>query len=133
MPRNDIAVLIANADNPGHRVIPDNIEFLTPWQVIADSGEAANRAAHLSIRPQSEVPSKHILYGLKATAVAARIDRDDVLFELEGRDTPLAVVHMTWKKETDPRWPDTRLFKNWEAWIREEMIPAHEEYCDSRK
>lgn len=107
--------------------IPDNIKLLTPWRVIDDSQEAANRAERLSTRLQSEVPPKHVLYGLKVAAVATRIDRDDVLFELAGGDMPLAVVHMTWRKETDPRWPNTKLFRNWEQWVREEMIPAHEE------
>ena len=46
---------------------------------------------------------------------------------------PLAVVHMTWRKETDPRWPNTRLFENWEQWVHEEMIPSHEAYRSSEK
>lgn len=113
--------------------IPDNIKLLVPWQVIDASHEVPSRADHLSRRLRSEVPPKHALYGLKATAVASRIDRDDVLFELEGGNMPLAVVHMTWRKETDPRWPNTRLFENWEQWVHEEMIPSHEAYRSSEK
>ena len=106
--------------------IPDTIQLLKPWQVIADSPEGANRANHLSARLQSELPKEHVLRGLKVRAVAARIDRDDVLFEIEDGEMPLAVVHMTWRKEMDPHWPQTKLFQSWEEWLRNEMLPAHD-------
>ena len=99
--------------------------MLLPWQIIEDS---KNRAEYLSHQLESDVPPKHILYGLKARAVAFRIDMDDVLFEISDGQMPLAVVHMTWRKETDPRWPTTKLFESWEQWVRDEMLPAHEEY-----
>jgi len=111
--------------------IPDNIELLTPWRIIDASDEVPNRAETLSAWLESEIPPKHVLYGSKARAVATRIDRDDVLFEIQGGDMPLAVVHMTWRRETDPRWPSTKLYQSWEQWVRDEMIPAHEEYRDS--
>jgi hypothetical protein len=69
--------------------IPDDIEMLPPWRVIEDSPEIQNRADALSARLASEVPPKHVLYGLKVRAVATRIDRDDVLFEVEGGEMPL--------------------------------------------
>ena len=89
---------------------------------------ASERAELFSSELASEVSLKHPLYGLKATAVAARIDRDDVLFEIEDGDVPLAVVHLTWQKESDPRWPTTKFFGSWQLWVRDEMLPAHEEY-----
>jgi hypothetical protein len=82
--------------------IPHNIEMLIPWRIIEDSPDIKNRAQRLSDELESEVPPKHVLHGLEAKAVATRIDRDDVLFEIEGGQMPLAVVHMTWRKETDP-------------------------------
>ena len=93
--------------------IPDNVKITIPWKSIADSPEIKNRAEHISARLEKELPSKHVLQGLKFRPVALRIDRDDVLVEIEGA-MPLAVVHITWKKETDPRWPDTKLFQSWE-------------------
>jgi hypothetical protein len=30
-------------------------------------------------------------------------DGDDVAFEVDGRE--LWIVHLTWRRETDPRWP----------------------------
>jgi hypothetical protein len=106
--------------------IPKNLEILTPWRIITDSSEKG--AELFSAELSSELFPKHALYGLKARAVAARIDRDDVLFEIEGGDMPLVVVHLTWRKESDPRWPATRFFASWELWASDEMLPAHEEY-----
>jgi hypothetical protein len=106
--------------------IPDGIEVLKPWRVIDDSFESPNRGDPLSARLQSEIPAEHVLHGLRLRAVATRIDRDDVLFEIDGGHIPLAVVHMTWRKETNPDWPRTKLFPSWEDWVLNEMLPAHE-------
>jgi len=94
--------------------IPDGIEVLSPWRVIDDSADDPNRADRLSARLQSEIPEEHVLHGLPLRAVATRIDRDDVLFEIDGGHMPLAVVHMTWRKETNPDWPRTKLFPSWD-------------------
>jgi hypothetical protein len=106
--------------------IPEDIEILAPWRAIEASPE--ENAEAMSARLVAEIPPGHVLHGLKATAVATRLDRDDVLFQIEGAKMPLAVVHMTWRKETDPRWPRTRLFESWDQWVREEMLPAYQEY-----
>ena len=111
--------------------IPDGIKFLAPWRIIEDSPETRDHARHLAARLQSELPEKHVLHGLRVRAVATRVDQDDVLFEIEDGHMPLAVVHMTWRKETDPQWPRTKLFQSWGDWVREEMLPAHEEYGPS--
>ena len=105
---------------------PENLEILIPWRIITDAPE--KKGELLTVELSSELSPKHVLYGLAARAVAARIDRDDVLFEIEGSDMPLAVVHLTWRKESDPPWPITRFFASWERWVREEMLPTHEEY-----
>ena len=106
-----------------------NFEFLRPWQVIETSPK--NRSALLSARLEQELPTGHVLKGLRATAVATRVDQDDVLFEIEGGELPLAVVHMTCGKETDPRWPLTKLFPSWEHWVLEDMRPAHKDHAGS--
>jgi hypothetical protein len=106
--------------------IPDGIEVLKPWRVIDDSSDGPNRADRLAARLQSEIPKEHVLYGLRLRAVATRIDRDDVLFEIDGGQMPLALVHRTWRKETSPDWPRTKLFPSWENWVLYEMLPARE-------
>jgi hypothetical protein len=107
-------------------MIPGEIKILDPWRVIEASRDG--RARLLSDRLADELPEGHVLYGLKATALATRCDRDDVLFEVEGGTARLAVVHMTWRREIDPRWPTTKLFDSWDQWVREDMMPAHDEY-----
>ena len=106
--------------------IPENVEVLIPWRVITDTSEKSVEA--LTAELSSELDPKHVLYGRTPRAVAARIDRDDVLFEIEGTDMALAVVHLTWRKESDPRWPTTRFFASWEQWVRDEMLPAHHQH-----
>ena len=104
--------------------IPNTLEILPPWRIISDLSDAQRLSAELS----SEMCAKHVLSGLKASAVAYRIDRDDVLFEI-GDDSPtLAVVHLTWRRESDPRWPTTTLFASWDEWVQAEMLPANWEH-----
>ena len=106
--------------------VPESVEILIPWRLIPDTSEKS--AQVLTAELYSELVPKHVLYGFTARAVAARIDRDDVLFEIEGADMSLAVAHLTWRKESDPRWPTTKFFASWEQWVRDEMLPAHKEY-----
>jgi len=104
--------------------IPKNIKILLPWSLLDQPG-MESRAEQLSAELKAEVSLGHPLYGLDAKAVASRIDRDDVLFELEGAPNYLAVVHLTWHREEDPRWPSVQFFKDWEHWANEDMVPAH--------
>ena len=108
--------------------IPESIQVLILWRVIADTPEVPNCSNLFSARLESELPQQHILHGLKVRAVATRIDCDEVLFEIEGGQILLAVVHMTWRKETDPQWPGTTLFQSWDDWVTNEMLPAHDDY-----
>jgi len=101
--------------------VPTNLELLTPWHLLSD-----RRAKILSAELASEIRPLHPLHGLSAKAVAARTDRDDVLFEVAGGDAPLAVVHLTWRKETDPRWPSVKFFGSWDHWVHDEMLLDHE-------
>jgi hypothetical protein len=107
--------------------IPANVDIQTPWRAIEDSG----RSRLFAVQLETELPQNHVLQGLKVIAVAARIDRDDILFEVLGNEMPLAVVHLTWRKEKekDSRWPGTKLFRSWEHWVQEDMQLAHEEYA----
>jgi len=104
--------------------IPVNVDIVAPWEALA----RAERSEFLAAQLETTLSEKHVLHGLKVTAVAARIDRDDVLFEVAEGEMPLAVVHLTWQKETDSRWPSTKLFRSWEHWVQEDMQPAHEDY-----
>ena len=66
--------------------IPININVVVPWKALA--GPEQSRL--LTDQLETTLPNKHALSGLKVRAVAARIDRDDVLFEVVGAEMPLA-------------------------------------------
>jgi hypothetical protein len=106
--------------------IPADLVVLAPWKALDSS---LDRAALLCIELTATLPMSHVLSGLKVTAVAARVDRDEVFFEVAGSEMPLAVVHMTRQKEMDLRWPNITLFSSWEQWVQEDIQPAHEDYA----
>ena len=114
-------------------IIPGNSEMLTPWQILDDTPEMRGLVERLSAHLQSDIPPQHLLYGVKAIPVARRVDRDDVLFHIDGGKMPLAVVHMTWRREKDPRWPKTEMYGSWQDWVNRVMVPAHAEYLGGEK
>ena len=74
-----------------------------------------------------ETGAGHPLAGRRAVAIARRNDTDDVLFWLPDGPALLAMVHLTWRPETDPQWPYTALFDSVEAWMafeREDREPG---------
>jgi hypothetical protein len=96
-----------------------------------DSELDRSRATGLAAELQTEVSLGHSPYATSATADAHRKDCDAVLFEIDLQDKPLAAVHLTWNrgKELDTWLPRTKLFANWEEWVREAMLPDHEDYA----
>ncbi len=103
---------------------PAEIEWLRPWERLKDADEA------LIGELQNELPPQHILYGVPVIAVARRIDCDDVLFAADDPTKTLAVVHLTWmgKRERDPQWPSTTLYRAWQDWIERCLMSNHQAY-----
>ena len=95
------------------------MQFLTPWY--------ESRAASLADELRREVAVGHVLYCIAVGAVAQRQDKDEVLFELRDGTSRLAVVHLTYAVESDPRWPQTTLFESTAAW-RASMEVDHAEF-----
>lgn len=81
--------------------------YSSPWEAL-DSDNRFHAELH------REVPRGHILFGATTHAIARRGDCDDFLFRVMDRDFSLAVVHLTWSTETDPSWPGTEVFRDWE-------------------
>ncbi|RCU50572.1 hypothetical protein DU002_09135 [Corallincola holothuriorum] len=98
------------------------MEYLEPWEEYEKNHEAAAKELARELCPA------HILYKVKASAVAYRCDCDDVLFKLSGFTHEYAVVHLTYSKETEPAYPSTELFESKEAWVTNCMLPDHEDY-----
>jgi hypothetical protein len=86
---------------------PDAHRYLEPWEAL----EPGNNF-HTEL--QREAPTTHVLSKATIRAIARRGDRDDFLFRVMDREFSLAVVHLTWNRETDPKWPHTELFRDWE-------------------
>ncbi len=78
------------------------MDFLEPWFAVDD-----RRLVDELLR---ELPPGHVLAGLSVAVRARRQDRDDVLFNVLDGSGRLARVHLTYRAESDPRWPLTTLF-----------------------
>jgi hypothetical protein len=84
------------------------MEWLSPWESVSNSDELRAELAR-------ECGLLHPLRGTAVTAIARRIDRDDVLFRLDDGSFRVALVHLTYRKEVGPNWPHTVFFANVEA------------------
>ena len=106
----------ALAQLPGN----DAVAWLEPW-VPAGPGAELELA--------KEAGEGHPLFGRRCVPVARRIDRDDILFAVEGSGGQHAVVQLTWsgKRESDPASPKTELFASREDWLAR-MRKDHAEY-----
>jgi hypothetical protein len=99
------------------------ITWLSPWYPVDDASVCQGLEYQLRV----EICDRHVLAGHAARLIARRADTDDALFSLAGER--VAEVHLTWKNgtEEDPRWPATALFPSLEDWMRDSMMPLHEE------
>jgi len=95
------------------------VEWLDPWH-REESGLERELA--------SEVSPQHPLFQLEAVAIARRNDNDDVLFFLPASIPSLAVVHLTWRRETNAEWPFTRFYSSLADFIEHCMKADHKEY-----
>ncbi|MCC7376199.1 MAG: hypothetical protein IT581_16190 [Verrucomicrobiales bacterium] len=100
------------------------LNLLTPWEPI--DPEAAEKYEH---EYAMEIAKGHPLYGAPVRAIARRIDRDEVLFELLRSLCDYVVVNLTWSgnEENDRRLPEFELFLHDEVMDRC-IRPAHEKY-----
>ncbi|MBI2393248.1 MAG: hypothetical protein HYV09_26925 [Deltaproteobacteria bacterium] len=71
---------------------------MSSWRAVTGS-----EAAKLEQQLAREATPGHPLHGRVFRAVARRLDRDDVAFEI--MPGGLCVVHLTWAQPTDARWP----------------------------
>jgi len=102
-------------------------EWRDPWVPVSK-----DHAPLLKGELSRELPAGHALYGHHARAIARRLDRDDVLFLLDGGPC-VAVVHLTYlsQPEQTPEWPWARVFANLEEWVQLCMLRDHAEYTGS--
>jgi hypothetical protein len=98
-------------------------DLLDPWKAVEEQRrQALEQELHRELSPE------HSLAGKTVRALAARMDQDDVLFEVLGDG--YAVVHLTWsgRRESSSQWPDMQLYSSLEEWRERCMKPDHDEY-----
>ncbi len=100
-----------------------SVVYLEPWAKVEEFAE--NLVAEL----QRESIAGHKLFGKEVTALAQRIDSDEVLFRLDD-GSGVAVVHLTWigEPEQSSEWPDTKIYPTLEYWVQYGMMVDHQEY-----
>jgi len=100
-------------------------DWLVPWEAVEESD------ADLADELAREVPSGHCLFGVSAVPLAwnrAPHRYDDFLFRVDLPDHEYALVHLTWAAETRPNYPSTILYRDWEHFCTDSMIPDHTEH-----
>ena len=102
---------------------PSEYSFAAPWQAVHPE-----HVVGLTTELQRELPSGHVLAGLVAVPIGHRSDRDDVLFRLGDSPHRFATVHLTFARETNPKWPSTVIFDTFEEFAAETMRPDAEEF-----
>ena len=93
--------------------------YLLPWYPLENSPGLADEL-------RREVAPGHKLFNVPVTAIARRRDNDDVLFQIEDGSGRVAVVHLTWRVESDPTWPFTGIYESLESWFATGMIDDEE-------
>lgn len=67
-----------------------------------------------------EICKAHVLHNAPACALGRKSNADDFLFQIEVGAYNFARVHLTWNKERDPTWPNTKLYPSFETWLDDE-------------
>ena len=93
---------------------PDMSLLSENWTDVRDSAEAQELEGEL-VR---EVSLAHVLAGRPMATVAARKLRKEVIFKLT-EENRWVWVHLTWRPETDPRWPSSVICDSWASLISE--------------
>ena len=105
-------------------IVNTPLQLVAPWEPIDEA-----MAAKFEDEYATEIGKGHPLHGVPVRAIARRIDRADVLFQLLRHLCDYAVVHLTWSgsEEPDARRPSFELFLDDE--LMEKCIrPAQKEY-----
>ena len=94
------------------------MQWLEPWRPVADGHAFVEEL-------RRECGSGHPLGGMPVTALASREDCDDVLFQVEDGSGRVAVVHLTWRKESGAAWPHTTILQDLRTFVEDVMAKDH--------
>ena len=96
------------------------MDWLEPW----DKSDETQLVDELS----REMCIEHILWNLPLYIIGRRADCDDVLFGLNDGSGRVAVVHLTYRRESSPQWPKVEMFSNISDFASMRMKPDHEDF-----
>jgi hypothetical protein len=94
------------------------LRWLAPWGAVSDAAAFVDEL-------HRECGLRHPLRGVAVSALASREDTDDVLFRLEDGSGRVAVVHLTWRKESGPDWPHATILPDLAAFAEKVMAKDH--------
>ncbi len=70
----------------------------------------------------------HELFGETLSVIAVyTLTHKDFIYTTANPDKPIAQVHLTWCRETNPMWPSTYVYESLDSW-KAEMIMDHLEF-----
>ena len=93
--------------------LPTNFSWLPPWSPLDDPQDVVGLAEEL----RREISAGHLLFDCQFVAIGYSERYDDFLFVTDCVDRPIAVAHLTWKKETVPTWPFAIVYPNLDGWV----------------
>jgi len=81
-------------------------------------GVEAKEAAVLEAEIARELSPAHALSGLRLSAIARNLGRDDALFRNLASVSEVCCVHLTWRAESDPTWPHCVRYESLAAFVQ---------------
>ncbi|MBK9071058.1 MAG: hypothetical protein IPL79_08665 [Myxococcales bacterium] len=93
-------------------------KFSRQWRVSSQWSICSRKVLGLNSAPQ--LPKNHILSGMKLNKIATRIDSDDVLYLIDSNLPKIALIHLTYAKETEAAWPIAQIYENLDEFLIEE-------------
>lgn len=103
------------------------MKWLDPWSPVESTNEAYREKFMRQLA--TEVSCGHPMYKLPVQLIG-RGNSDDCLFAILDGTNRVAVVHLVWQGPQKPPWPDTTIYKKFETWRDEHMLPEHKEWTD---
>jgi len=99
-------------------------DFKLPWVAVSE-----HERERLEAELTREISLLHQLATTDRRVIARRVDTDDILIEISHL-CECAEVHLTWsgKTEMSRDLPHTELQVTLEDWVKECMLPDHNEY-----
>jgi len=121
--------------------LPTDFEWLAPWSALTNDADAdaleggqiqaelesgQTTADGLVAELRREMPANHRLAKCQLRVIGqCDADHNEFLFATDDATAPIACVHLTWRTETDSRWPHTNVYGSiaeWSAQMKRENV-----------